>query len=86
MKQKYIFPSGESVVTDRAGLNELLEQNMQYLQNYSELLENFDTPDYVARGNGFCENKFSESFLNMQMKKYADKVKQIQKWIDESGE
>jgi 5-formyltetrahydrofolate cyclo-ligase len=55
------------------------KENLQYLQNYIDLLEDMDDPSYVARGNGFCDSKFSEDFLNGQMEKYRGVLRALEK-------
>ena len=55
------------------------KENLQYLQNYIELMEDMDDPSYVARGNGFCDSKFSEDFLNGQIEKYRGVLNGLEK-------
>lgn len=57
------------------------KENLQYLQNYIDLLEDMDDPSYVARGNGFCDSKFSEDFLNGQIEKYRLQLRQLEKQL-----
>ncbi|MBR4716213.1 MAG: hypothetical protein IKP34_08590 [Bacteroidales bacterium] len=33
------------------------------IANYEELDSDLDSPEYVARGNGFCDSKYSEDFI-----------------------
>jgi len=61
-------------------LQELLKQNELYLQNYLELADEIDDPSYVARGNGFCETKYSEDFIESQIAKYRQRVQDISQW------
>lgn len=45
-----------------------LEQLQTLLNNYEELLlDNGEEASYVARGNGFCDAKYSEDFLEGQI-------------------
>lgn len=39
------------------------------IKNYEELDCDIDNPEYVARGNGFCDSKFSEEFINSQLER-----------------
>ena len=39
------------------------------IANYEELASDIDNPEYVARGNGFCDSKYSEDFIDGQIKK-----------------
>ena len=42
-------------------------------------MEDMDDPSYVARGNGFCDSKFSEDFLNGQIEKYRGVLNGLEK-------
>lgn len=37
------------------------------IANYEELDSDIDSPEYVARGNGFCDSKYSEDFIQGQL-------------------
>ena len=63
MKKTYRFSSGEIIQADRQELLALLEQYRQYRQNYVDLFGSLEDADYVARGNGFCDTKYSEDFV-----------------------
>jgi len=77
MKEFYRYSDGESEVIPEGGLNALLEMNRRYLKNYEELEGDLDDPSYVARGNGFCDAKFSEDFVEGQIAKYKSRVDNI---------
>ena len=81
MKQFFRYVDGEQVEVPEGGLKALLELNQQYLQNYEELFDDLDDPSFVARGNGFCDAKFSEDFVDGQIQKYRARVEQIVKNI-----
>ena len=83
MKKRYIFSKGESFEADIKDLKRLLEENQHYLENYEEVYNSLEDDDYVARGNGFCDRKYSDGFIEGQLEKYAQRVKEIQKWIAE---
>ena len=74
------FSDGETVEVEVDQLQELLKQNELYLQNYLELADEIDDPSYVARGNGFCETKYSEDFIESQIAKYQKRVLDIRQW------
>lgn len=74
------FSDGETVEVEANQLQELLKQNELYLQNYLELADEIDDPSYVARGNGFCETKYSEDFIESQIAKYRQRVQDISQW------
>lgn len=75
------FSDGDTVEIESSQLQELLKQNEFYLQNYLELEDEIDDPSYVARGNGFCETKYSEDFVESQIAKYRKRVLDIQEYI-----
>ena len=83
MKKKYSFAPGEWFEADLDDLRRLLDENRQYLANYEEVYGSLEDDDYVARGNGFCDRKYSDDFIEGQMEKYARRVEQIERWIDE---
>jgi hypothetical protein len=76
------FSDGETVEVEVDQLQELLKQNELYLQNYLELADEIDDPSYVARGNGFCETKYSEGFIESQIAKYRQRVQDINQWLE----
>ena len=90
MKKKYIFSTGEHIEADLEDLQKLLSDNKQYLENYEEVFSSLEEvfssledDDYVARGNGFCDRKYSDDFIEGQMEKYAQRIKEIERWIAE---
>ena len=44
-----------------------LEAIDRAIANYEELDSDLDSPEYVARGNGFCDSKYSEDFIEGQL-------------------
>ena len=76
------FSDGETVELAPEMLSELLKQNESYLQNYLDLADEIDDPSYVARGNGFCETKYSEDFIESQISKYRQRIKDIREWLN----
>ena len=83
MKKRFTFSTGESVEADLDDLHLLLEKNLLYLDNYNDVFSSLEDDDYVARGNGFCDRKYSDDFIEGQLEKYTLRVKEIQKWIAE---
>ena len=82
MKKRYTFETGESFEADLEDLQRLLQQNQLYLDNYADVFSSLEDDDYVARGNGFCDRKYSDDFIEGQMEKYAQRVKEIEGWIE----
>ena len=81
MKKQYTFSTGEHFEADLEDLQRLLRENQQYYENYEKVFSSLEDDDYVARGNGFCDRKYSDDFIVGQMEKYAQRVKEIQNWI-----
>lgn len=53
--------------TDTNILRERLRQLDSAIANYEELVSDLEAPEYVARGNGFCDSKYSEDFIEGQL-------------------
>ena len=83
MKKRYTFITGETFEADLDDLRELLAKSQLYLDNYADVYSSLEDDDYVARGNGFCDRKYSDDFIEGQMEKYAQQVKEIEGWIAE---
>ena len=59
-----------------------LEQAQEMLRNYEELaVDQADNDAFIARGNGFCEHKYSDDFINMQLSKLKARITEIQRQI-----
>ena len=82
-KKRYAFDSGDGFEADFDDLKKLLAENRQYLANYEDVLGSLDDDDYVARGNGFCDRKYSDDFVEGQIDKYAHRVRQLEEWVAE---
>ena len=83
MKKHFTFSTGEHIEADLEDLQRHLSDNKLYLENYEEVLSSLEDDDYVARGNGFCDRKYSDDFIEGQIEKYAQRVKEIEGWIAE---
>ena len=83
MKKRFTFSTGEHIEADLEDLQRLLQENQQYYDNYEEVFSSLEDDDYVARGNGFCDHKYSDDFIEGQLEKYEQRVKEIQRWIAE---
>ena len=65
-------------------LEKQLEETLRLLDSYQDLAVDQDDDDaFVARGNGFCDRKYSDDFIEGQLEKYAQRVKEIERWIAE---
>ncbi len=49
--------------------NKKIELLKTAIANYEELDSDMENPEYVARGNGFCDSKYSEDFIEGQLEK-----------------
>lgn len=49
-------------------LEQQIEETLALLRSYEELAVDQDDDDaYVARGNGFCDRKYSDDFLQLRV-------------------
>lgn len=61
-----------------------LERQRKLLLNYEELeVDMEDDAAYVARGNGFCDAKYSEDFLEGQIEKIRTRISELEKLLAE---
>ncbi len=61
-------------------LEEQLEETLRLLDSYQELAVDQDEDDaFVARGNGFCDRKYSDDFLQMQIAQLTARTADIRK-------
>ena len=81
MKKHYFFSTGETIEADLDDLRRLLAESQQYLENYKEVFSSLDDDDYLARGNGFCDRKYSDDFIEGQIEKCENRVKEIEALI-----
>ena len=82
MKKRYTFED-EWFEADLDDLRRLLDENRKYLRNYEDVFSALNDDDYVARGNCFCDRKYSDDFVESQMDKYAQRVALLEQWIAE---
>ena len=81
-KKQYRYSTGEAFEADAEDLKRLLRENQEYLDNYQELYSSLEDDEYVARGNGFCDRKFSDDFIEGQIAKYRARVLEIERWLN----
>ena len=63
-------------------LQSALAFQQQLLAGYLDLLaDQGDDEAYVARGNGFCDAKYSDDFLQGQIDKIRERIGQIEKQL-----
>ena len=57
-----------------------LEKLKKLLANYEELLVDMvDDDAYVARGNGFCDAKYSDDFLEGRISDLKEQIAKLEK-------
>lgn len=83
MKKTFKF-DGETLPfeADLEMLKAKLAEIMQLINSYQEVESDLDSPEYVARGNGFCDAKYSEDFIEGRIADLSAKAEQIRTWID----
>ena len=60
-------------------LEKELEEARRLLASYQELAVDQDDDDaFVARGNGFCDRKYSDDFLQMRIAQLTARVAELE--------
>ena len=82
MKKSFCF-AGDTLPfqADLDDLKSRLAEIQQLIANYQEVESDLDSPEYVARGNGFCDAKYSEDFLDGRIADLTAKAEQLERWI-----
>ena len=65
-------------MTSQNTLEEELARIERAIANYEELDSDMENPEYVARGNGFCDSKYSEDFIEGQLEKLREELKKLE--------
>ena len=64
-------------------LQKELERQKSLLRNYEDLLvDQEDDASYVARGNGFCDAKYSEDFIDGQIATIKQRIAALESQIE----
>ena len=58
--------------------NKKIELLKTAIANYEELDSDMENPEYVARGNGFCDSTYSEDFIEGQLEKLREELKKLE--------
>ena len=65
-------------------LKRQLEETQRLLDSYIDLAtDQADDDAFVARGNGFCDRKYSDDFLEMQIAQLTARVANLQQKINQ---
>ena len=60
-------------------IDQELEAARRLLASYQDLaVEQEDDDAFVARGNGFCDRKYSDDFLQMQVAQLTARIAQLE--------
>lgn len=60
-----------------------LEEAQRLLASYQDLaVDQEDDDAFVARGNGFCDRKYSDDFLQMRIAQLTARIAELQNQID----
>ena len=63
-------------------IEEQLEETLRLIDSYQELeIDQVDDDSFVARGNGFCDRKYSDDFIQMQIAQLTARAADIKKKI-----
>jgi len=65
-------------MTNEEKIREKIRKIEQAIANYEELESDIDNPEYVARGNGFCDSKFSEAFIQSQLERLKREKEELE--------
>lgn len=76
----YRLTDGTSV-EGQEGLRQRLAQLRQLLENYLDLDCDLENSEYVARGNGFCDAKYSEDFVEGQIAHIKESIAEVEKLL-----
>lgn len=65
---------------------EQLEETLRLLDSYQDLsVDQEDDDAFVARGNGFCDRKYSDDFLQMQIAQLTARAAEIKEKIKKNS-
>ena len=57
---------------------EELEETLRLLRSYEELaVDQEDDESFVARGNGFCDRKYSDDFIEMRIAQLTARAEEL---------
>lgn len=72
---------------EKQAIIEALETERKLLANYQELSVDIeDDAAYVARGNGFCDAKYSEDFLEGQIALHQERIAALERQLAEMAQ
>lgn len=64
-------------------IEEELKETLRLLDSYQDLsVDQEDDDSFVARGNGFCDRKYSDDFLQMRISQLTARAADLKKKLD----
>lgn len=70
----------------KMSLEEELEYTQRLLRSYQDLaVDQEDDDTFVARGNGFCDRKYSEDFIEMQVAQMTARIADLERKIRDNN-
>ena len=64
-------------------IEEELKETLRLLDSYQNLsVDQEDDDSFVARGNGFCDRKYSDDFLQMRISQLTARAADLKKKLD----
>lgn len=64
-------------------IEEELEETLRLLDSYQDLsVDQEDDDSFVARGNGFCDRKYSDDFLQMRISQLTARAADLKRKLD----
>ncbi len=64
-------------------IEEELEETLRLLDSYQDLsVDQEDDDSFVARGNGFCDRKYSDDFLQMRISQLTARAADLKKKLN----
>ena len=70
----------------KMSLEEELEYTQRLLRSYQDLAVDQEEDDaFVARGNGFCDRKYSEYFIEMQVAQMTARIADLERKIHDNN-
>lgn len=76
---EHTLKTGERIrIESVAEIEAHLRRVAQAIDNYEELDSDLESAEYVARGNGFCDAKYSEDFVEGQLAKLRSQKAELE--------
>lgn len=64
-------------------IEEELKETLRLLDSYQDLsVDQEDDDSFVARGNGFCDRKYSDDFLQMRISQLTARAADLKKKLN----